>query len=80
MLTGFHSASVLEIRTDHDSDTYRSAYTAQFADYIFVLHVFQKKSSHGIETSKQDISLIQARLKLAEADYQGLITRQNQER
>jgi phage-related protein len=34
------------------------------------LHVFQKKSTQGIKTSKQDIELIKNRFKLAEKEYE----------
>jgi phage-related protein len=34
-----------------------------------VLHCFQKKSKKGIETPKQDIELIERRLRAAERDY-----------
>ena len=79
-LSGFGGASVLEIKISDDGDAFRAVYTVRFTEYIFVLHAFQKKSSHGSQTSKQDIDLIKARLKLAEANYQELITRQNEER
>lgn len=36
---------------------------------ILVLHAFQKKSKKGIETPKQDMTLIHSRLKLAEELY-----------
>lgn len=34
---------------------------------MFVLHCFQKKSKRGIVTPKEDMDIISARLKLAEA-------------
>jgi phage-related protein len=34
---------------------------------VFVPHCFQKKSKSGIATPKEDINMIHARLKLAEA-------------
>ena len=77
VLAGFHGAGVLEIRADYDSDTYRAVYTVKFAGYVYVLHIFQKKSKHGIQTPKHDIDLVQTRLKLAEADYQQLKAQQN---
>ncbi len=40
-------------------------YTVKLADVIYVLHTFQKKSKRGISTPKQDIELIEARLKRA---------------
>lgn len=48
---------------DFDGDTYRAVYTVKFSGVVYVLHCFQKKSKHGIETPKQDIKLIEARLK-----------------
>jgi len=76
-LSGFGSARVSEIRISDDGSAYRAVYTAQFAGCVFVLHAFQKKSSHGIGTSKQDINMVQSRLKQAEADYAELTARQN---
>ena len=34
---------------------------------MFVLHCFQKKSRSGITTPKEDMDIIRARLKVAEA-------------
>ncbi|CAD5940672.1 type II toxin-antitoxin system RelE/ParE family toxin [Planktothrix agardhii] len=74
-LKGFGSAGVLEIIDDYDGNTYRAVYTVKFPGIIYVLHVFQKKSTQGISTRKQDMQLIQQRLKLAEEDYK---SRRNQ--
>ena len=57
-LKGFKGAGVLEIVEDHDGETYRAVYTVRLAAAIYVLHVFQKKSRHGIATPKPDIDLI----------------------
>jgi phage-related protein len=65
-LKGFGGASVLEIVEDHDGDTFRAVYTVRFADAIYVLHVFQKKSKKKIATPKHELELIRARLKEAE--------------
>lgn len=62
---GFGGASVLEIVEDHEGDTYRAVYTVRFAKNLYVLHCFQKKSKHGIQTSEQDMGLIRERLKTA---------------
>src|SRR5712664_1372992 len=43
-LKGFGGARVMEIVERDRSGAYRAVYTAQFADVIYVLHVFQKKS------------------------------------
>jgi phage-related protein len=64
-LKGFKGAIVLEIVEDYDGDTYRAVYTVKLAGVVYVLHVFQKKSKHGIATPKQDIELIEKRLQLA---------------
>jgi len=42
-------------------------YTVKFAQAVFVLHYFSKKSKRGIETPKEDMDIIRARLKVAEA-------------
>jgi len=43
---------VLEVVEDHDGDTYRAVYTVRLAARVYVLHVFQKRSKHGIKTRK----------------------------
>jgi phage-related protein len=69
-LKGFKGASVLEVVQDFDGDTYRAVYTIKFEEVVYVLHVFQKKSKRGIETPKQDIELIETRLKRAKEHYE----------
>ncbi len=68
-LKGFGGARVMEIVERDRSGTYRAIYTAQFGDVVYVLHVFQKKSKHGIATPKHDIDLIRRRLAVAERDH-----------
>jgi phage-related protein len=58
-------SGVLEVVSDHRGDTFRSVYTVRFADRVFVLHTFQKKSKSGAATPKPDIDLITHRLKQA---------------
>lgn len=65
-LKGFGGAGVLEIVADRRGDTFRAMYTVRFAQAVFVLHVFQKKSTSGIATSRSDLALIAQRLKEAE--------------
>jgi len=65
-LSGFGSAKVLEIRADHDGDTYRAVYTVKFESAIYVLDAFQKKSSSGIKTPDHIVQRIRTRLKRAE--------------
>ena len=66
VLKGFGGAGVLEVVEDDSGGTYRAVYTVKFEEAVFVLHCFQKKSKRGIETPKQDMDIIRARLKLAE--------------
>jgi phage-related protein len=66
-LRGFGSAGVLEVVESDRGGTYRAVYTVRFAHAVYVLHCFQKKSTSGIATSQQDVELITARLKQAEA-------------
>ncbi len=65
-LKGFGSAGVLEVVEDYQSDTYRAVYTVRFKRGIYVLHCFKKKSTRGAQTTKLDMELIRARLKVAE--------------
>ena len=67
VLKGFGGAGVLEVVESDVGGTYRAVYTVKFVEAVFVLHCFQKKSKHGIATPKQDIDVIRARLKTAEA-------------
>lgn len=62
-LRGF--PGVYEIVSDHASNTYRAVYVVNLGDLIYVLHCFQKKSTQGIKTSRQDIDLIRFRLNWA---------------
>jgi phage-related protein len=62
---------ILEVVKDHDGDTYRAIYTVRFANAVYVLHAFQKKSPRGISTRKSDIDLVNERLKIAQRDYEG---------
>lgn len=60
-------AGVLEVVSDHRAGTFRAVYTVRFADRVYVLHAFQKKSKTGVATPKADIDLIAQRLKQAAA-------------
>jgi phage-related protein len=66
---GFGSAGVLEIVENYQADTYRAVYTIKFAESLYVLHAFQKKSKKGHATPKSDINLIKRRLRVAEEHY-----------
>lgn len=68
-LKGFKGTSVLEVVQDFDGDAYRAVYTVRFEEVLYVLHVFQKKSKSGIATPKQDVELVERRLKRAKEHY-----------
>jgi phage-related protein len=61
---------ILEVVKVHDGDTYRAIYTLHFANAVYVLHAFQKKSPHGIATRQSDVALVRERLKIAQKDYE----------
>jgi phage-related protein len=65
-LLGFGGAGVLEIVESHEGNTYRAVYTVRLSDAIYVLDVFQKKSTTGKKTPKNELYLIRQRLKAAE--------------
>jgi phage-related protein len=62
---------VFEIVEDHRGNTYRAVYTVRFAEVVYVLHAFQKKSKSGVKTPQEDVNLIAERLKRAQTDYEG---------
>ena len=63
-------AGVLEVVKDYDGDTYRAIYTVRFANAVYVLHAFQKKSPRGKATRQSDIGWVRERLKAAQRDYE----------
>ena len=65
ILKGFGGAGVLEVVEDDAGGTYRAVYTVKFEEVVFVLHCFHKKSKSGIATSKEDMNIIRARLRIA---------------
>ncbi len=68
-LRGWGGAGVLEVVEDFRGDTYRTVYTVDFGDVVYVLHAFQKKSKRGIKTPKHEMEVVRARYRMAEADY-----------
>ena len=62
-LKGFGGGSVVEIKAADRSGTFRAVYTVRFADAVFVLHAFQKKSKKGSVVPKTELASIERRLK-----------------
>jgi phage-related protein len=65
-LKGFGGGSVIEIVVEHRGGAWRAVYTVRFAEAIYVLHAFQKKSKKGIATPNKEMNLIRQRLAEAE--------------
>lgn len=56
-------SGVFEIALPFRGDAYRIVYAVQLAAEIWVVHVFQKKSTRGIKTPQREIDVIRERLK-----------------
>lgn len=71
-LKGFGGAGVLEVVEDYQGNAFRAVYTVRLGEAIYVLHVFQKKSSSGIATPRPEMEKIEQRLKAAQRHAGGL--------
>jgi phage-related protein len=56
-------SGVFEIALPFRGDAFRVVYAVQVANEIWVVHAFQKKSTHGIKTLQREIDLVKDRLK-----------------
>ena len=56
-------SGVFEVALAWRGDAYRTVYAVQLGRDIWIVHAFQKKSKTGIRTPKQEIDLIEQRLK-----------------
>lgn len=56
-------AGVMEIALPFRGNAFRVVYAVQIGEDLWVIHAFQKKSTQGIKTPKQEIDLITARVK-----------------
>ena len=65
-MRGFKGGGVLEVVEDLDGNTFRTMYTVRFADVVYVLHAFQKKSKKGIATPKHEMDVVRSRLRVAQ--------------
>lgn len=78
-LKGFGGAKLLEIVQNDNNGTYRTMYTIQFEEVVYVLHAFQKKSKSGIKTPKEEMALVEIRLKWAQEKHQKQFGSQKEE-
>ena len=56
-------SGIYEIVDDHRGNTFRTVYVVNVGDDVHVLHAFQKKSKSGIGTPREDVELIEQRMK-----------------
>lgn len=56
-------SGIFEIALRYRGDAFRVVYAVQLGADLWVVHAFQKKSTHGIKTPKYEIDLIRDRLK-----------------
>jgi phage-related protein len=56
-------SGVFEVALSFKGDAFRVVYAVQFAAEIWVVHAFQKKSTHGIKMPQREIGLVKDRLK-----------------
>ena len=56
-------SGVFEIALPFRGNAFRLVYAVQLGDDLWVVHAFQKKSTHGIKTPRHEIDLIKDRLK-----------------
>jgi phage-related protein len=61
-MTGLGSG-VFEVALAHRGDAFRVVYAVQLGDDVWIVHAFQKRSTRGIKTPKQEIDLVKERLK-----------------
>ena len=61
---------VFELVESFAGNAYRAIYTVRFADFVYVLHAFQKKCPSGIRTAQADIDLVHERLKRAREHFE----------
>ena len=55
-------SGVYEVALPYRGDAYRTVYTVQFGNALWIIHAFQKKSKTGIKTPQAEIDLIRKRL------------------
>lgn len=54
---------IQEIRIAYSKEAYRVIYVAMFAESVYVLHAFHKKSKTGIGTPKEELELAAKRFR-----------------
>lgn len=58
-------SGVFELRESYVGDAFRTVYTVRLEKMVYVLHALKKKSKSGIALPREDVALIERRLKRA---------------
>lgn len=61
---------VLELVESYDGNAYRAVYPGRFAEAVYVLHAFQKRSPSGIRTARADVESVVERLRRAQREHE----------
>jgi phage-related protein len=69
-------SGLLELREDGEEGAFRVVYLVRFPEAVYVLHAFQKKSSHGIGIPQRDLRTILARLQKAVETHRAILADQ----
>ena len=56
-------SGVFEIALPYRGDAFRVIYAIQLGEALWVVHAFQKKSTHGLKTPRREVDLIRDRLR-----------------
>jgi len=62
-------AGVFELIEDTRGNTFRAVYAVRISERIHVLHAFQKKSKSGIKTPREELLVIEQRLRAVRDRY-----------
>ena len=62
-------SGVIEIVSRFGKGAWRAVYTVRYAEAVYVLHAFQKKSKRGIKTPQAEMELVRQTLSAAERHY-----------
>ena len=65
-----YGSGIYEIVSDFYKNAYRAVYIVNLGNAVYVLHAFQKKSKKGIKTPKEEVTVIEERLKKLKAALQ----------
>lgn len=58
-----YGPGVYEIVSNYNTNAYRAIYLVNLDDKVYVLHAFQKKSKRNIKMPKEELAIVEERLK-----------------